>query len=78
MCELEPLRTIVQASFRLHPENLITLSYPIKIYSIESQVPNTSSDLSGLSKVETISAPKAAEILSIPSKSACSMTKIPC
>jgi hypothetical protein len=71
MCWLDPLKTMVHASFRLHPENLITLSYPIKIYSMDSHVPRTSSDRSGLSKVERISAPRAAEILSIPSKSAC-------
>lgn len=67
----------MQASFLLQPENLMTLSYPIRIYSMESQVPSTSSALSGLSKVDTISAPSAADILSIPSKSACSMTMIP-
>ena len=63
MCWLEPLRTMVQASLRLQPENLMTLSYPIRIYSIESQVPSTSSERSGLSKVDRISAPRAAEIL---------------
>lgn len=40
-CLEEPLKTIVQASFLLHPENLMTLSSPIKIYSIESHVPKT-------------------------------------
>jgi len=74
---LDPLKTIVHASFLLQPENLITLSSPIKISSIESHVPRTSSLLSGLSKVDTISAPRAAEILYIPSKSACSITMIP-
>ncbi len=53
----------MQASFLLHPENFITLSSPISIYSIESQVPKTSSFLSGLSKVERIYAPSAADIL---------------
>lgn len=77
ICWLEPLRTIVQASFLLQPENLITLSSPIRISSIESQVPKISSLRSGLSKVERIYAPKAAEILYIPSKSACYITKIP-
>jgi hypothetical protein len=57
---------MVQASLRLQPENLITLSYPMSIYSIESQVPRIYSLLSGLSNVDTIYAPKAAEILSIP------------
>jgi len=44
----------VHASFLLQPENFITLSSPMRISSMESQVPKTSYDLSGLSKVETI------------------------
>jgi hypothetical protein len=45
---------------------LITLSSPIRISSIEPHFPSTSYALSGESKVETISAPRAADILSMP------------
>ena len=47
------------------------------ISSIKSHFPKTLSDLSGLLNVDKISAPVAALSLSIPSKSACSITKIP-
>jgi hypothetical protein len=68
---------MVQASLDLHPWNLINLSSPIITSSILSHNPRTYSDLSGASKVETISDPVTAASLSIPSKSACSMTIIP-
>ena len=76
ICEDAPLKIIVHASFLLHPENFMTLSSPIIISSIKSQWPSTYGPLSGASKVDNISAPVAAAILSIPSKSACSMTVI--
>ena len=76
ICDDAPLKIIVHASFLLHPENLITLSSPIIISSIKSQWPRTYSLLSGASNVDKISAPVAAAILSIPSKSACSITVI--
>jgi hypothetical protein len=68
---------MVHASLDLHPLNLINLSSPMINSSILSHKPRTYSDLSGASKVETISDPVTAASLSIPSKSACSITMTP-
>lgn len=77
MCELAPLSTMVHASLDLHPLNRMTLSSPNIISEMLEAKPRTSSALSGLLKVDKISAPVDLANLSIPSKSACSMTRTP-
>jgi len=71
----EPLNIILHASFLAHPENLIILSSPIIISEMLAHYPRVAGF--GASKVERISAPRTAESLSIPSKSACSITITP-
>nr|GLL18414.1 hypothetical protein Itr_chr01CG23360 [Ipomoea trifida] len=72
---LAPLKTIVHAWPISTPEKWISLSSPIMISSISLQCPSLTD--SGLSKVDAISPPVTKARRSIPSKSACSIARIP-
>mmetsp|Transcript_10549 Transcript_10549/g.48495 ORF Transcript_10549/g.48495 Transcript_10549/m.48495 type:complete len:223 (+) Transcript_10549:174-842(+) len=74
-CDDAPRSTMVHASPFATPLNLMSLSSPIMISSIKSQVPRTLP--SGSSKVEQISPPVTSASRSTPSKSACSMDATP-
>ena len=75
MSYLAPLNTIVQARPISTPEKWINLSSQIIISSISLQCPSLTD--SGLSKVDAISPPVTKARRSIPSKSACSIARIP-
>mmetsp|Transcript_17157 Transcript_17157/g.52779 ORF Transcript_17157/g.52779 Transcript_17157/m.52779 type:complete len:222 (-) Transcript_17157:1071-1736(-) len=74
-CVDAPRSTTVHASPDAQPLKRMSLSSPIMISSMRSQVPSVAR--SGRSNVEQMSAPNTAARRSTPSKSACSMAMTP-